>query len=102
MSYFTLLTCNALLYLIIRGLVAKLADKGERVQTLRTRIEQELADRDEMSQLGGTMTQIQLTDNMEWNLAAGEDRLKSQESSSDPLLNFLRLKNEYRIKFIIV
>lgn len=84
---------------VIRGLVAKLADKGARVENLKTRIEQELAAREEMGKLGGALTQVQLTDNMEWNVAAGEDRLKSQETSSDPLLNFLQLKKEYRIKF---
>jgi hypothetical protein len=96
---FSLLKCTLSDY--VRGLVAKLADKGERVQTLRTRIEQELASREEVSKLGGTLAHIQLTDNMEWNLAAGEDRLKSQERSSDPLLNFLQLKNEYRNTFIM-
>jgi hypothetical protein len=68
---------------------------------LRTRIEQELASREEVSKLGGTLAHIQLADNMEWNLAAGEDRLESQERSSDPLLNFLQLKNEYRNTFIM-
>jgi hypothetical protein len=59
---------------------------------LRTRLEQELSAREEMGKLGGALTQAQLTDNMEWNLAAGEDKLKPQETSSDPLLSFLQLK----------
>jgi hypothetical protein len=58
-----------------------------------------MAAREEMSKIGGTLTQMQLADSMEWNLAAGEDRLKPQETSSDPLLKFLQLKNEYVIKF---
>lgn len=65
---------------------------------MKTKIEQELQVRQEINKLGGTMTQVKLSDNMEWNLAAGEGRFQPQVTSSDPLLTFLQLKKEYTIK----
>ncbi|XP_059476376.1 DNA-directed RNA polymerase II subunit GRINL1A-like [Neocloeon triangulifer] len=77
-----------------KGLVAKLADKGEKVRNLKSRIEEELAHRVQINALGGNLTKVNLGENMEWNVAEGETTKPPQELASDPLLNYLQLRKE--------